>query len=135
MSGSVSLYTTCKDGWIAYRGSCYLFNMTPMQFTTAEQFCRQHDNSHFVHVDDAIENSFLKDRMRMFKDSIWWVEITDEEVEGVWKWFDTDDVATYTDFVPGDAGNHYAEDCAVFGYGVQYRWVDLQGSSPPLCGV
>ncbi|KAH3813894.1 hypothetical protein DPMN_142364 [Dreissena polymorpha] len=87
-------------------------------------FCRQHENSNLVHVDDAVENGFLKDRMRLFKDFYWWVGIKDEDIEGVWKWFDTDDFATFTDFKPNDGGDHNTEDCATFARIIDCQWVD-----------
>ena len=42
----------------------------------------------------------------------WWLGITDEDVEGTWKWFDTDTVATYTGTTydsTTDVGWHYTE--------------------------
>ncbi|KAH3813888.1 hypothetical protein DPMN_142358 [Dreissena polymorpha] len=131
ISGCVSYYTTCKDGWVPFSGSCYLFRAQGMSFTEAEHFCRQHENSHLVHVDDALENSFLKDRMRAYKDAFWWVGLTDDDIEGVWKWYDTDEMPTFTDFMPGDGGDHNKEDCATFGPGpADYSWVDASCSGP-----
>ncbi|XP_052218762.1 C-type lectin domain family 17, member A-like isoform X2 [Dreissena polymorpha] len=144
LSGCVSYYTTCKDGWLPFRGSCYLFHVEATTFTAAEQYCRQHENSHLVHIDDAIENSFLKDRMRLLKDRYWWIGLRDEDIEGVWKWFDNDEIATFTgiedkrvlpvynvselDFKPGDGGPHDIEDCATAEPGSDYRWVDVDCS-------
>ncbi|KAH3813951.1 hypothetical protein DPMN_142425 [Dreissena polymorpha] len=125
LSGCASFYTTCKDGWLPFRGSCYLFHVEAMTFASAEQYCRQHENSHLVHIDDAIENSFLKDRMGLFKDRYWWLGLKDEDIEGVWKWFDNDEIATFTDFNPGDGGSHSLEDCAAAEPGADYRWVDV----------
>ncbi|KAH3812570.1 hypothetical protein DPMN_141005 [Dreissena polymorpha] len=85
----VSYYTTCKDGWIPYKGSCYLFHFERMSFAQAE-------------ANDAIENEFLKDRMRQLEDHNWWMGLTDEDIEGVWQWFDTEEMPTYTDFRSGD---------------------------------
>ncbi|KAH3811571.1 hypothetical protein DPMN_139981 [Dreissena polymorpha] len=62
--------------------------------------------------------------MRLFKDHSWWMGLTDGDIEGVWQWFDTDERPTFTDFMPGDGGDHNNEDCAAFGDGYDYRWFD-----------
>ncbi|XP_052762167.1 asialoglycoprotein receptor 2-like [Mya arenaria] len=91
-------YSTCLDGWIPFNGSCYLFAHHHMQltFTGAEQYCRQHNNAHLVHVNNALENAFIKDQLREKQTTSWWMGLTDEDIEGVWKWFDTDTVASFT---------------------------------------
>ncbi|WAR04498.1 hypothetical protein MAR_019867 [Mya arenaria] len=60
------LLTGCPNGWIAYEGSCYLFNNKDMMsFVMAEAFCSQ-KGGHVVHVDDEEENNFIKDAARMY---------------------------------------------------------------------
>ncbi|XP_052812249.1 perlucin-like protein [Mya arenaria] len=127
--------TCCDDGWIGYKGSCYLFGHGLHTFTTAEQYCRQR-NGHLVHVNTAEENTFLTDQMRDRKDRAWWLGITDEGSEGVWYWFDTNTLAEFTDFHPGDGGPHIIEDCAVYDPSVAYQWVDISCEKQaylPLC--
>ncbi|XP_052765598.1 C-type lectin-like [Mya arenaria] len=118
-------YSICLDGWLAFNGSCYLLahGDVKLTFTGAEHFCRQHINSHLVHVNDALENAFIKDHLRNLKPNNWWMGITDEDIEGVWKWFDTDKVASFTDWQPNDH-THNNEDCAVFAVGDDFKWVD-----------
>ncbi|XP_052762164.1 asialoglycoprotein receptor 2-like [Mya arenaria] len=131
-------YSTCLDGWVAFNGSCYLFAHVNMQltFTGAEQFCRQHNNAHLVHVNDALENAFIKDHLRDKQPHGWWIGLTDEDIEGVWKWFDTDTVASFTDWQPNDHATA-DQDCVVMYYGYDFKWADTWCSRvnlyPPIC--
>ncbi|XP_052765320.1 C-type lectin domain family 10 member A-like [Mya arenaria] len=128
-------YTLCPNGWLANEGSCYWFGRidNPMVFTTAEEYCRQH-NSHLVHVNNSAENDFLKDRMRQFKTSYFWMGLTDELTEGHWVWSDTDMAAIFLDFQPSDHA-HNNQDCALFHYGYDYTWADVECSfkTIPVC--
>ncbi|XP_052765778.1 C-type lectin-like [Mya arenaria] len=133
------VYSTCLDGWMPFNGSCYLFahGDAKLTFTGAEHFCRQHSNSHLVHVNDALENDFIKDHLRDLKPNHWWIGITDEDIEGVWKWFDTDNVASFTDWQPNDH-SHNDEDCAIFVSVYDFKWADTPCNTPntvfpPIC--
>ncbi|XP_052762165.1 asialoglycoprotein receptor 1-like [Mya arenaria] len=131
-------YSTCLDGWIPFNGSCYLFAHHHMQltFTGAEQYCRQHNNAHLVHVNNALENAFIKDQLREKQTTTWWIGLTDEDIEGVWKWFDTDTVASFTDWHPNEGATN-GEDCAIFYSVYDFKWADTYCSHtylyPPLC--
>ncbi|KAH3712549.1 perlucin-like protein isoform X1 [Dreissena polymorpha] len=130
--------SVCPNGWIAYEGSCYLFGHEdiPMTFTAAEQYCRQHGGGHLIHVENVQENAFIKDQLRERKPIHWWLGITDEETEGIWKWFDDDSVATYTDFQPDDHDT-LDQDCLIFTSVYDFRWADVQCSYkfPPICEI
>ncbi|KAL4218171.1 hypothetical protein ACF0H5_022907 [Mactra antiquata] len=124
----------CYDGWMAFGGSCYLFAHNPATFTEAEHYCRQHHNSHLVHVNTDLENRFIRDRLRDLKSKDWWVGLTDEDIEGVWKWYGTDTTAKFTDWNPGQP-DPSEEDCATFHAGFDFRWADLPCTNhyTPIC--
>ncbi|XP_052761774.1 asialoglycoprotein receptor 1-like [Mya arenaria] len=55
--------TPCPDDWTAYEGSCYSFHSHNATFTEAEHYCQNH-RAHLVHVNDDIENSFLRNEIQ-----------------------------------------------------------------------
>ncbi|XP_053383515.1 C-type lectin domain family 10 member A-like [Mercenaria mercenaria] len=126
--------TTCYDGWLAFEGSCYFFGHSAVHFTEAEQFCRQHHNSHLIHVESKLENDFIKDRLRDFKSKHWWLGLTDELIEGTWKWFDNDQTANFTDWHPGQP-DASPEDCAIYVYSWDFDWGDVKclNNYYPIC--
>ncbi|XP_045182625.1 C-type lectin domain family 10 member A-like [Mercenaria mercenaria] len=128
--------TTCYDGWLPFEGSCYLFGHQAAHFTEAEHFCRQHKNSHLIHIQSKAENDFIKDRLRDFKSKNWWLGLTDEFIEGTWKWFDTDQTTNFTDWYPGQPDVN-PEDCAVYYPAFDFAWGDLPCSSNnyPICEI
>ncbi|WAR04490.1 CLC6A-like protein [Mya arenaria] len=64
--------SSCPNGWIAYEGSCYLFNNKDnMSFVAAEEFCTQ-NGGHVVHIDDEAENNFIKDQARQYTHTSNW---------------------------------------------------------------
>ncbi|XP_053381959.1 C-type lectin domain family 10 member A-like [Mercenaria mercenaria] len=87
----------CRDNWVTYDGSCYLFGHHMLTFTEAEHFCRLY-NSHLVHIDNSFENAFLKDHIRytINPNDIWWIGLTDEVIENDWRWLDTDTRPAFT---------------------------------------
>ncbi|XP_045193623.2 C-type lectin domain family 10 member A-like [Mercenaria mercenaria] len=114
----------CPDGWISFQGSCYLFQHTSKDFVSAELFCVEY-NAHLVRIDSEIENTFLKNHLKELKDAHYSIGLTDVETEGTFKWYGTDDVASFTDWGSGQPDNYGGgQDCALFHYGIDFKWDD-----------
>ena len=52
----------------------------------------------------------------------YWMGLTDEAVEGEWRWVDTNDKMTFSGWGQGQPDGN--EDCAEFWKGVNYKWND-----------
>ncbi|XP_053401240.1 perlucin-like isoform X2 [Mercenaria mercenaria] len=119
----------CPDGWISFQGSCYLFQHTPKDFVRAELLCVEY-KAQLVRIDNEIENTFLKDHLKELKDAHYYIGLTDVETEGTFKWYGTDDVASFTDWNAGQPNNHAGiQDCAIFNYNMGLKWDDTNCSS------
>jgi large repetitive protein len=84
-----------------------------------------------VSINSAAENQFLVDR---FGSSLFWIGLTDETVEGQWRWVNGDPYI-YTNWYsgqPDNGGNN--EDYAVLNWGGG-RWNDVQGNYSNLRGI
>ena len=73
--------------------------------------------------------------MLLITATLFWIGLTDTETEDVFKWIDNDEVATFTDFYPGEPGRGTIENCAVMFSGFDYKWGDYGCSreSTPIC--
>ncbi|XP_060558855.1 C-type lectin domain family 10 member A-like [Ruditapes philippinarum] len=120
--------TPCEDNWVVFQGSCYLVGHDNLHFIEAERFC-EHHNAYLVHVDDAVENTFLKSYLGDLKDGKHWIGLTDGVTEGIWKWSDTDTVATYSNWSPGEPNGGKSANCAVIRSDFHYNWTDDPCSS------
>lgn len=115
----------CPYGWVAFRDSCYLFwNSTSISFAKAAEICQQ-NGAHPVFVETAEENSFLKDYLRQMKAAFWWIGMTDQETEGTWKWYGTNNVVQFTDWNEGEPNGGSKDNCAHFFSWFNYTWNDI----------
>ncbi|XP_045160092.2 perlucin-like protein [Mercenaria mercenaria] len=132
----VSADTLCPDSWTAFRGSCYLFAHENLTFMDAERSC-VHYGAHLVHVDDATENTFLKSYLSNLKDPIHWIGLTDEVTEGIWVWYDNNEVATFTNWhnITSEPNGGKAQNCVYIAEGHGYEWIDAPcgWKRKPLC--
>ena len=66
-----------------------------------------------------------------------WIGLTDELIEGSWRWTLTKSTPSFTDWNPGQPDDwHGAEDCVIFGGKANaYKWFDepCDNSYMPLC--
>ena len=73
----------------------------------------------------------------LYQGGEFWLDITDDLIEGVWTWQSTGRSATYTDWAPTEPNTFQGtnEDCAVFASAGKYQWADVPCSNlyRPLC--
>ncbi|XP_052764725.1 C-type lectin domain family 7 member A-like isoform X1 [Mya arenaria] len=92
--------TACRDGWVPFHGSCYLFADSDfVDFLGAEHHCRRY-GAHLIHVNTEAENMFIKAELSKLHPKQWWLGIQDSELEAVWKFYGYDSVATFTEDAP-----------------------------------
>ncbi|KAL4238852.1 C-type lectin domain 4 member E [Mactra antiquata] len=127
--------TTCPDQWIAYQGSCYRFVHQNLTFYDAESYCRQH-HGRLVHLETARENGFVKETISHMKEKEWWIGLTDDDIEGQWAWYGSDESPLFTDWSSGQP-NGGDEDCAQFFYlNDAWEWHDFRcnkANGSPIC--
>ncbi|XP_022295727.1 perlucin-like [Crassostrea virginica] len=135
----LSVLGDCRDGWIKFQGSCYLFASDRASWPEAESFCWSM-NSHLVEIETMVENTFVEGELRTIhaheshssnqNDVSYWLGGNDIETEGVFKWVKSDHTMTYTDWSPGQPDGLEGEDCMEMRGAFQYHWNDLPCNIP-----
>ncbi|XP_076091875.1 hepatic lectin-like [Mytilus galloprovincialis] len=116
----------CPFGWYYFSESCYLFSSYKLDWFRAAASCNAH-HSNLVIVESKEEEIFLRNTSMTLKRGFW-LDSTDDVVEGYWKWATTEANLTYTDWYPGqpsNGGSTHDEDCAHIYPGLSYRWNDV----------
>ncbi|XP_052765597.1 perlucin-like protein [Mya arenaria] len=131
--------STCPNNWELFQGSCYYFKPDFMEFNDSELFCNL-NNGHLVHIDNAAEQAFVTNRiLNINRNQSWWIGLRDTEVEGVYRWVDTDEVLAPPMFIdweptqPLDAYN--IEDCVGLWWARSMLWNDMscKNKFPSIC--
>ncbi|XP_045173897.2 uncharacterized protein LOC123535345 isoform X3 [Mercenaria mercenaria] len=128
--------TTCPDNWIAYHSSCYFFEHSAVTFSNAQSFCHARKST-MVHIESASENTFIVDHLNTFSNpgNGWWIGMTDSDVEGTWKWTDTNQRVNYTNWNTSE-GNSDGEDCCILYPSYSFKMADVgceTFNAKPLC--
>ncbi|KAL4218163.1 C-type lectin (CTL) or carbohydrate-recognition domain (CRD) [Mactra antiquata] len=127
----------CPNLWVTYNGECYRFTEMKMTFVEAEHYCQQH-NARLVHIESADENNFLKQEISQRIETHWWIGLSDDDIEGKFVWYGTDNVPEFTDWFPGnpsDSAGH--EDCGEIikwaNHGIHWNDVYCHNVQPAIC--
>ncbi|XP_060570054.1 perlucin-like protein [Ruditapes philippinarum] len=130
----ISSTACCEDGWISYNSHCYLIGQEERTFMAAHHFYDQ-QAAYLVRIDDYWENKFLKDLLRNLEVSDTWTGLSDQRSEGIWRWFNTYNHASMSDWGPGEPNNLGNEDCVGFYTEKNYHWNDFKCNRKlrPLC--
>lgn len=118
--------------------SCYRISGKSTFFNNADE-CVSY-GGHAVHIQTLAENEFLKTYLSGDSSTwAWYIGITDCAVNGEWRYYDTDNLATFTDFHPDEPNNNNGECCALFFDGYDYQWADWpcsdQYNFPTVCEI
>ncbi|WAR04499.1 PLCL-like protein [Mya arenaria] len=97
------LLTGCPNGWIAYEGSCYLFNNKDMMSFAVAEVTRQ------IYLIISVK--------------LWWIGIQDM-VDGDWRYTSDDSRVTFFDWEPSQPDEGSNADCGVLWANKDYKWGD-----------
>ena len=61
--------------------------------------------------------------------------LTDDMIEGVWRWVSNGSAPAFTDWIPGQPNNLGNQDCVAFSYPDDYTWndTDCTDNNLPIC--
>uniref|UniRef100_A0A3B4CZW0 C-type lectin domain-containing protein n=1 Tax=Pygocentrus nattereri TaxID=42514 RepID=A0A3B4CZW0_PYGNA len=109
---------SCFEDWKKHKNSFYFFSTEHKSWSAAREDCRER-GADLVIINSRVEQMFLTDQK---KDRNFWIGLTDENTENMWKWVDGQ---TLTDkfwkkHEPNDAND--GEDCAVFTTTAEFGW-------------
>jgi hypothetical protein len=122
---AVMVFILCQVGpaaaytWYNWNGHSYALSNNYNSWTVVENEAVT-AGGHLVTLDSQAENDWLVATFGAYGEI--WIGLTDQEVEGVWKW--SNEPITYTNWSPGEPNNSGNEDFVVLNVGSQ-NWNDL----------
>lgn len=60
----------------------------------------------------------------LFTANAYWIGITDKAIEGLWRYYPSEEALTYEDWNPGEPNGHQAGNCAAIKESTSFRWFD-----------
>ena len=81
------LFQACPAGWHSFQTSCYHLPVGKKSWYSAKLECSSNNGAQLVKIDSSEENDFIKTTF-LADGAGYWIGLTDEETEGVWKWSD-----------------------------------------------
>merc|ERR1719305_2253803 len=109
--GQGSVCNECEQGWEKNGANCYFWSTNKMNWTDAEDFCKE-KGAHLASVTSSTINDYILEGKAIRDIPHLWVGGTDAEIEDVWKW--TDGSAwEFTFWGPGEP-NNFGPQCLVY---------------------
>ncbi|XP_072526657.1 uncharacterized protein [Salminus brasiliensis] len=99
---------SCFKEWKNNRGSFYFFSTEQKTWNESRQDCRER-GADLVIINSREEQVFL---IGQKKESNFWIGLTDEDTESVWKWVDGQQLGNDSFWRTGEPNNAREEDCA-----------------------
>ncbi|XP_060938722.1 CD209 antigen-like protein E [Limanda limanda] len=111
---------SCSPYWIRFGNSCYFLSKSKKKWKESKSFCEDL-SAQLVIISSEQEQIFT-----FSFHGIFWIGVTDEEEEGVWKWVN-ESVAMKTYWGEGQPDNYGdSENCATLGdFGSLESWNDI----------
>ncbi|KAL4231172.1 hypothetical protein ACF0H5_008754 [Mactra antiquata] len=113
----------CDDEWVTFKSNCYLFGTIDKDFKGAEDFCKE-KGGHLVSIHSVAEKDFIRQRVIELSAPKFWIGLTDEAVEGVWRWIDNDERVDYFDWYRTQPNEGRFSNCGGIWESRNNQWVD-----------
>lgn len=113
----------CDTGWMLFSGSCYSLRRQLKTWHNAMLDCSNNDG-YLVRIETVTENEYIKSLARQTSTHDFWIDGTDADVEGSWKYGSTGSILGFTDWYPGEPNDDQNQDCAGLYRSYNFRWED-----------
>ena len=101
----------CKEPWVIYGSSCYLWSSNRKTWANAQQSCIT-EGGHLVEIDDTQERDFLLQAYQDKRHFPVWIGSNDKEIEGTFVWLTSKKTVPMEYFYPGEPNDDGGiEDC------------------------
>ena len=86
-------------------------------------------NAHLIEIYNSTQQNFLTEKIIEIDQNIgynigWWLGLTDSETEGIWKWANSGNIATYFYWQYGQPDNYWGGSDFVYYNVANYGWDD-----------